>query len=318
VTDPAAPSWADIVRDTERRGPEPVRAGHDTASLVTAFPALGAVTVRTPAIEGPGGPVPGRLYVPDRPVPGVALVWAHGGAYIWGDLEMPESNWVGLALAARGIAVLCLDYRKALHGLHHPALSDDVLAGWTWAVRNADALGVTADRLHLGGASAGANLACGVALRLRDAGLAVPRSLVLAYPTMHADLPDPSPELAATLAAWPGYDPALPAIARDVNLNHVGHEDGMTDPIAFPATAALQGLPPTYLLNAELDGLRASAEAFAIQLAGAGVTVRCEHEPGATHGQLNEPFLETGQRSLDRVAAWLLGGEDAGRGTHPG
>lgn len=307
MVDPAPPSWADIVRETEGRGPGPVRAGHDTASLVAAFPELGSVAISTPATDGPSGPVDARLYLPARPVPGVALVWAHGGAYIWGDLDMPESNWVGLALAARGITVLCLDYRKALHGRHHPALSDDVLAGWTWAVTHADALGVAADRLHLGGASAGANLACGVALRLRDAGRPVPRSLVLAYPTMHADLPDPSPELAATLAAWPDYDPALPAIARDVNLNHVGSEDAMADPIAFPAAGALAGLPPTFILNAELDGLRASAEAFATQLAGAGIGVRCELEPGATHGQLNEPFTDVGQRSLARIAGWLLG-----------
>lgn len=302
------PSWADIVRETEARGPEPVSEGHDTAALVAAFPELGAVRVERPAIDGPHGPIAGRLYLPEHPIADVALVWAHGGAYIWGDLDMPESNWVGLALAARGIAVLCLDYRKALHGRHHPALSDDVLAGWTWAAAHADALGVTADRLHLGGASAGANLACGVALRLRDAGRPVPHSLVLAYPTMHADLPEPSPELAATLAAWPGYDPMLPAIARDVNLNHVGSEAGMADPIAFPAAAVLEGLPPTFIINAELDGLRASAEAFAGELADAGVPVRCELEPGAVHGQLNEPFLDVGQRSLARVASWLLDG----------
>ena len=313
MVDPVPPSpWAAIVRDTEARGPQPVRGGHDTASLVAAFPELGAVTVTTPAIVGPNGPVDARLYLPERPGPDVALVWAHGGAYIWGDLDMPESNWVGLALAARGIPVLCLDYRKALHGLHHPVPSDDVLAGWTWATEHPATLGVTADRLHLGGASAGANLACGVALRLRDAGRPVPRSLVLAYPTMHADLPAPGPGLAATLAAWPGYDPALPAIARDVNLNHVGSEAAMTDPVAFPGSAVLAGLPPAYLLNAELDGLRASAEAFADQLALAGVPVRCEHEPGAAHGQLNEPFAEVGQRSQARVAAWLLGDEQAG------
>lgn len=307
MTEPVSPSWVEIVRETEGRGPEPVRPGHDTASLVAAFPELRAVRVRTPAIAGPAGPVPARLYLPETPAGGVALVWAHGGAYIWGDLDMAESSWVGLALAARGIPVLCLDYRKALHGTHHPALSDDVLAGWSWAWAHADALGVSDDRLHLGGASAGANLATGVALRLRDAGRPVPRSLVLAYPTLHATLPEPSPELAATLAAWSGYDPTLPTVARDVNLNHVGSEAGMADPIAFPANGSVAGLPPTFILDAELDGLRASAEAFATQLAAEGVPVRCELEPGATHGQLNEPFLDVGQRSLGRVAGWLLG-----------
>ena len=300
-------SWADVVRETETGGGDhAVRPGEDTAGLIAAFPELGSVTISTPEIPGPNGPVAGRLYLPAAPASGVAFVWAHGGAYLWGDLEMPESNWVGLALAARGIPVLCLDYRKALHGVHHPVLSDDVLAGWTWAAEHADALGVSADRLHLGGASAGANLACGVALRLRDAGRRVPRSLVLCYPTMHSDLPEPSAELATALAASGQADPGFNALAREVNLHHVGTEAGMADPYAFPANAALGGLPPSFILNAEFDGLRASADAFAVQLAAAGVPVRVEFEPGARHGQLNEPMTDAGQRSLARIAGWLL------------
>jgi acetyl esterase/lipase len=306
VADATRTTWADIVLEEELRTDHPARPGHDKASLIAAFPELGSVTTRSPEIAGPNGPVASRLYLPESAVAGVALVWAHGGAYIFGDLDMPESNWVGLAIAARGIPVLCLDYRKALNGNHHPVLSDDVLAGWTWASEHADALGVAPDRLHLGGASAGANLVTGVALRLREAGRPLPRSLVLCYPTLHAELPEPSAELAATLAAWAAYDPALPGIARDVNLNHVGTEAGMVDPVAFPACANLAGLPPTYILNSELDGLRASAEAFAVQLAASDVLVRTEFEPGATHGQLNEPFLDVGQRSLARIAAWLL------------
>ncbi|GAP57117.1 hypothetical protein AHiyo6_36820 [Arthrobacter sp. Hiyo6] len=34
---------------------------------------------------------------------------------------MPEAHWVSLHLASRGISVLSLDYRKALHGVRYPA-----------------------------------------------------------------------------------------------------------------------------------------------------------------------------------------------------
>ena len=82
---------------------------------------------------------------------------------------MPEAHWVSLYLAAHGISVLSLDYRKALHGVKYPAPSNDVLAGWQWALENFDALGLgTADDLHLGGASAGAALTAALTGRLRD------------------------------------------------------------------------------------------------------------------------------------------------------
>ena len=77
-----------------------------------------------------------------------------------------------------------LDYRKALHGVRFPAASNDVLGGWRWAVEHTDELGVDVARLHLGGASAGANLVAGVAKRLRDGAGRAPASVVLAYPPL--------------------------------------------------------------------------------------------------------------------------------------
>jgi len=42
-----------------------------------------------------------RVY-PAREPNGTGLVWAHGGAFAFGDLDMPESDWVASQLAARG------------------------------------------------------------------------------------------------------------------------------------------------------------------------------------------------------------------------
>ena len=225
MVDPVpTPSWADIVRETEQRGPEPVRDGHDTASLVAAFPELGAVHDEAP----PGStartdPSPARLYLPARPARGCRpRVGARRGLH----LGRPGHAGVELGGARPGRA---RDHRPV------PRLPQG-------AARRPPpgALRRRARRLDLGGRStptcwASRRTGCTWAARARAptspagsrSGSATragrsPRSLVLAYPTMHADLPDPSPELAATLAAWPGYDPTLPAIARDVNLNHVG------------------------------------------------------------------------------------------------
>ena len=62
-------------------------------------------------------------------------MWVHGGAFMGGYLDMPESNWVALELAARGIPVFAVDYTKCLGDVHYPVPSDDVLAAWRHAAR---------------------------------------------------------------------------------------------------------------------------------------------------------------------------------------
>ena len=256
-------------------------------------------------IEGPNGPVEARRYRGSRD-PQAGMVWIHGGAFIAGDLDMPESHWVSLELAARGIGVLALDYRKALRGVHHPVPSDDVLAGWRAALANRDLLGVGPERVHVGGASAGANLAAGLCLRL-GAG-AGPRavSAVLVYPVVHSALPAPTEAAAAALATLPAELRFGPDFSRAINLNYVGSAEAFADPIAFPANGDARQMPPTLIINAQADDLRSSGEAFAAQLRAAGRRVTCEYEPNTRHGYLNEPENPGALPTIERIANWML------------
>jgi len=43
---------------------------------------------------GPHGLVPVRIYAPDSPVDAPCLVWMPGGAFVAGNLDMPEADWV--------------------------------------------------------------------------------------------------------------------------------------------------------------------------------------------------------------------------------
>lgn len=277
------------------------RTDIDTVSLVRRFPHLGPVDVEQVTIDGDFAPVPARLY--RGPSAGEAgLVWVHGGAFISGDLAMPESHWVGLEFAARGIPVLALDYRKAVGGVRHPALSDDVLAGWRAAP---GLLGIPVERLHLGGASAGANLGAGVTLRLLATREPAPASLVLVYPVLHAVLPPAGPDAARATAALPAEARFSPAFTRAINANYVGGTEHLGDGIAFPANSDVRGMPGTLVINAEADDLRASGEAFARQLLDAGVDVDVRFEPGTAHGYLNLPGDAAAIATIDAIAAWL-------------
>ena len=127
--------FADALRWLRENGEPPeLRPDVDTASLRRRFPRLADVAVTDVVVTSPHGPQPARVYRDEAATPsGRALVWVHGGAFIGGYLDMPESNWVALELAARGIPVFAVDYTKCLGDVHYPVPSDDVLAAWDHA-----------------------------------------------------------------------------------------------------------------------------------------------------------------------------------------
>jgi acetyl esterase len=303
--------WA-IARRLERTGP-PVdtRTDIDTASLQRRFPRLADVSVTDVAVAGPHGEVPARHYR----APGesrAAFLWVHGGAFVGGDLAMPESNWIALELAARGIPVLAVDYRKALNGVTYPIPSDDVLAAWLWATADAEALfGVDPGRMHLGGASAGGTLVADVALRLRAGAGPAPASLVLAYALLHPRLPKPTVEAVEATSKLTGILRFRPSIVRAVSGHYAGRR-GLREHAFIGTEADLTGLPPIYLLVAAIDDLRSSSETFARQLEVAGAPYEMFVEKSATHGYLNHPEAKSAQRSVKRLAAWILAHSDEG------
>jgi len=285
---------SEVLRMFREQGePADPRPDIDTGSLQRRFPRLANVQTREVAIEGTERAVPARLYTDaSAEASGHALVWVHGGAFIGGHLDMPESNWVALELAARGIPVLAVDYVKCLGDVHFPAPSDDVLAAWRHAVAHAEELFSTAT-VHLGGASAGGNLTAGAVARLRDAGEPVPAGLVLVYPVVHPNGPEASAEVE--------LDSPHGALA----LNFAGSVAALADPHAFAALGPVEGFPPTFVVVCELDGLRPSGEAFAEQLAAAGIDVAVRREAAADHGHINEPADPTAWPTVDAIAAWI-------------
>ncbi|GAA1058664.1 alpha/beta hydrolase [Agromyces bracchium] len=284
-----------------------------------------------------------RVYPADaaaaRPTP--ALVWAHGGGFAAGDLDMPEADWVARAFTARGVAVVSIDYRLAVDAAgRYPAGSDDVLAAWAWTAAHADELGIDPARIVVGGASAGANLTAGAVLRTLgipatpdSAGGAdrfpsaaveaapgpdalsaertpLPAGVFLAYPTLLAVQPAPDAALRAMLDANPVADRFGPARVREMYEAYLGGpvEDAPLPAVPGRATAAdLAGFPPVLMVNGEADELRVSGEAFAATLAAAGVPNEVVTEPGTEHGHLNRPGEPAASVTVERVLAWLTG-----------
>ncbi|MEU1970886.1 alpha/beta hydrolase [Microbacterium sp. NPDC019599] len=254
-----------------------------------------------------GGEFGVRVYRPlsERPRRSL-LVWCHGGSFFSGDLDMHESDAVAREISARADAVVvAVDYRLAL-GIHFPALHDDVVAAFDWAVDHADELGIDTGRISLGGASAGGNLAAGAALALRDRGGIQPVSTLLLYPLLHPVLPQASAELGPKVACLsPMLQPSADLVEAVVE-NYIGAPASKAPAYAMPGVSGdLTGFPRTLILNSEYDGMRASAEAFAEQLRRDGADVTEVVEPGVYHGHLGRgggaPFLH----SVAVMAEWL-------------
>lgn len=271
-----------------------------------------------------------RVYPASEPT-GELLVWLHGGAFMFGDLEMPEADATARGLAANGVTVVSVDYTLApldavaalpliepiddfpvpesLAGQSHrprarfPVASLQTVAAFDWACENAADFGADPSRVAIGGASAGGNLAAGAALRIRDRGAVQPLAQVLVYPLVHEVVPAADDELRMLLAGLPAWMRFPPEITQVLNANYLG--DAQVDAYAFPAGTDLGGAAPALIVAAESDELRPSAAEYAAELTAAGTDAQYVVEIGANHGFMNMPGHPSQIATIERMTRFL-------------
>ena len=204
---------------------------------------------------------------------GAALVWLHGGAFMFGTLEMPEADQVGRRLSAAGVTVISVDYTLApLDALEvlappdpdanfpspeqlraeaeaagprarFPVASLQIVDAFDWAVQNARGYGADPERVALGGASAGANLSAGAAMRLRDRGTTLPSLLALVYPSLHDGILEPNDELKRLLEGVPPFRIFTPEARDAINRNYLPDRQTTRTGMHFPAATISPGFP---------------------------------------------------------------------------
>jgi acetyl esterase len=216
--------------------------------------------------SGPAGPIRLRSYRPlgtpdDAVLP--VLVYFHGGGWVIGDLETHDTLCRELCNLS-GTAVIAVDYRLAPEH-RFPAAVDDALAATRWISANAAALKVDANRLAVGGDSAGGNLAAVVALAARDAGDLPIRFQLLVYPATDQRRGWPS-----HTANGQGYLLTKEAIDW-FHDQYLGDDAQDQDWRASPLLAASHAdLPPAFIVTAGYDPLRDEGLQYAQKLSEAG------------------------------------------------
>ncbi len=115
-------------------------------------------------------------------IPAPALIWLHGGGYVLGNPEQDEACCAQYGREL-GITMVSVDYRCAPK-YPFPIGLEDGYAALTWAAAQAQFLGVDAQRIAVGGASAGGGLAAALAQLAHDRQDIQPVFQLLVYPML--------------------------------------------------------------------------------------------------------------------------------------
>ncbi|MFL2991849.1 MAG: alpha/beta hydrolase [Acidimicrobiales bacterium] len=256
------------------------RAGLDALMSQMPSPELPAqISVEEAQIPGIGTDpdVPIRIYKPESLPPNApGLVWIHGGGMVLGSAEMDDAGSAAIAEQHQCV-VISVDYRLAPEN-PYPAPLHDCYAALKWFAKNANSLGVSSDRIAIGGASAGGGLAAGTALMARDKGGPNLIFQLLVFPMLDHRNETPSSFGTSDTRVW---NREANIIAWEAYLNNIEPIPSYASP---SITDDLSGLPPTYINVGTLDIFVDEDIDYAARLSQAGVPVELHVYPGAFHG----------------------------------
>ena len=256
------------------------------ARLQAAPPVLPRdIEVQDHHVPGPAGSLEVRVRTYRKRglgTPAPAFYWIHGGGMISGSVEGNDVYCAGIAHEL-GVLVASVEYRLAPEH-PYPAPLEDCYAGLKWLAESAGSLGLAPSKIAIGGGSAGAGLAAGLALLARDRGEIAICYQHLVYPMVDDRNQTASSHMIQDGRVW----------SRNANFvgwnSYLAGRAGAADvePYAAPARATdLSGLPPAYICVGSLDLFLDEDIAYARALLAAGVPAELHVYPGAFHGSTN-------------------------------
>ena len=273
-------------------------------TIKKGFPDIEGVIVDRKKVPGPpnGPDVCVRIYRPEGPLGTLpALLWIHGGGYIFGSAEQDELQSKRFAKALKCV-VVSVDYRLAPE-TPFPGPLEDCYAALKWLYDNCLALDVDQSRIVIGGASAGGGLAAGLALLARDRAEISVIFQLLIFPMIDDKNVSPPSEKNHDTFIW----------SRRNNLigwrSYLGQEPGGNDVSPYAAAYRaknLSGLPPAYIMVGGLDLFLNESIVYSQRLMTSGVPVELHVYPGAYHGFYgNAPAAEVSRRFVAECDAVL-------------
>ncbi|SOE72564.1 acetyl esterase [Burkholderia sp. OK233] len=263
--------------------PQQARASYEKSAPIleiASAPMFAVEDLHVPTRDG--ATIRARLYQPVEPswaelAP--ALVYYHGGGFTVGSVETHDALCRMFARDGK-CTVLSVDYRLAPE-YKFPTAVEDAFDALTWLHAHAAEYGIDAERLAVGGDSAGGTLATVCAVLARDAGIKLALQLLI-YPgatgyqqtDSHSRLADGF-LLSGDTIQW-----FFEQYVRDKN----DRDDWRFAPLDGTRGAPdFSSLAPAWIATAEYDPLSDEGDAYAEKLRAASNPVTLKRYPGMIH-----------------------------------
>lgn len=216
-------------------------------------------------------PLPGKWAIPRNRIPGKAILYTHGGAYVYGSPSTHEALISRLAEKS-GVAVFAYDYRLAPEH-PFPAALEDAVAAFDYLL----AQGMEPRDIVLCGDSAGGGLSLALALALRDRGRQLPAALAVISPWTDLTESGDSHYRNAEI------DPLISSEElREDALLYAGNQD-LHNPYISPLYGDFTGFPPVLIHVGTNEVLLDDSRNLALEMDKQGVDVDIDIYEGMWH-----------------------------------
>lgn len=220
------------------------------------------------------------------------ILHIHGGAFFLGSLDTHRAFLTHMA-ARTQMQVLHVDYPLAPESVY-PEASDAIFDIYTTLLGQ----GIQAKDIILSGDSCGANLALGLALKIRDEGLPQVSGLILLSPFLDLTLSSES------LRYNRKHDALLSIETLEAGIDYyVPKFMDTADPAISPVFADLSGLPPILVQVGSKEILLDDAQRFKEKAEQAGVDLTYKLYTGMWHNfQMFHTWFDEGKQALADLA----------------
>ncbi len=220
-----------------------------------------------------------------------AILYLHGGGFVWGSLASHRHFVSELGRAAE-MKTLALDYRRAPE-FPFPHALEDAVNGYKYLLDRSRKIAVAGD-------SAGAGLAVAMLVRLRELDLPQPASAVLFSPWT---------DMTISASSYVRNAERDPVLNRDLMLflaeQYLGDREKNT-PLASPVFAELHGIAPLNIFVGATEALLDDSIALARAATLADVRVRLDIWPKMFHFWPHYyQELAEGRQALEMAGALL-------------
>jgi len=228
--------------------------------------------------------IPCRLYQNSTAKNQSVIIFYHGGGFVY--YNMDSHDYVARRLCKmNNCTVILVDYRLAPEHTF-PAAHEDSRAVVEYVFQHAKELNINPTKIIVAGDSAGGNLSACLCHHFKNHSAIKLYAQILIYPWVDGTLSSPSIKKYGK-----GYLLSEETMKWFQQKYTPNPEDQCNPDVSVIFQTDFSGLPPAFVLTAELDPLKDEGIAYAEKMKTAGVRVKHIDYKQLIHGFFNVPLL---------------------------